>query len=161
MLANLAPNLSQIRNLQSRAMQQDSGCAFQEASTHACRLQHFQAMFFRCIEYLRETWLVYVPPGSKEKILDSVHKSYLRWIYYHFQERTRWEEVVQRDTSEILCSEGHIRDPRNTRMGGKEQKAEKNESVFWGRQGPRRGCNVMNVWMDGWVGGRMCRSFSR
>jgi len=145
MLANLAPNLSQLRKLRYRAMQQDSDCAFQEASKYACRRQRFEAMLFRCIEYLKETWLVYLGTTLfKQKILDSVHKSYIRWIYYHFQERTRWKEDVQRYTLEILG----IRE-----WGGKEQKAEKNGGVFWERPGHRRGCSFMDGWMDVWMNG--------
>jgi hypothetical protein len=49
-------------------------------------------------------------------------------------------------------SEEHVRDHRNTRRG---KRAEKNEGVFWGKPGPRRGCSVMDGWMDGCVRGRM------
>jgi hypothetical protein len=119
MLANLAPNLSQLRKLRSRAIQQDSDShsAFQEASTYACRLQHFQAMLFRCIECLKETWLVYVPPGSKQKILDSVHKFTVNFLSFSRKNKMRGSR-----------SEGHIRDPRNTRMGKRAE----------GREGGRR-----------------------
>jgi hypothetical protein len=82
-------------------MQQYSDLAFRETRTYAYRLRHFEAMLFRCTEYLQETSLVHVPPVSKQKILDFVHKPYL-WIYCHLQERTRREEAVWRDTSEIL-----------------------------------------------------------
>jgi len=143
MLANLAPNLSLLRKLQSRAMQRDSDCSFQEASTYACRLQHFQTMLFRCMEYLKETWLVYVPPGSKQNILDSVHKSYLRWIYYNFQARTRWEKVFQRDTSEIIEIRGwgkRAEGREEWRRFPRKTRAQKGDVASW-----------MYEWMDWWI----------
>ena len=47
--------------------------------------------------------------------------------------RTRWEDVVLKDTSKLLGIGG---------LG--QQKTEKSGGIFWGRPGPRRGCSAMN-----------------
>jgi len=52
--------------------------------------------------------------------------------------RTRWEDVVRRETWQILRIRGK----------GDEQKTEKNGGVFWGRPRPRMGCSAIGGrWM--------------
>jgi hypothetical protein len=48
--------------------------------------------------------------------------------------RTRWEDVVRRNTSQIL----------RKRRRGDEQKTEKNMDVFSESSGPRRGCSAID-----------------
>ena len=48
--------------------------------------------------------------------------------------KTRGEDVVRRDTSQILGIIG----------GGEERKSEKNGGTFWRRPEPRRGCSAMD-----------------
>jgi hypothetical protein len=40
--------------------------------------------------------------------------------------------------------EGHITDPRNTRMEEKSRRQSRVEVYFWGRSGLKRGCNTID-----------------
>jgi hypothetical protein len=52
--------------------------------------------------------------------------------------RTRWEDVVRRDTSQILGIRGWKETNRRLR---------RIEASSEGRQGPRRGCRAIDEWM--------------
>jgi hypothetical protein len=45
-------------------------------------------------------------------------------------------------------SEGHIRDPRNTRIGETSRRQRRMKAFSEEDQGPERGCSVMDGWVD-------------
>jgi len=52
--------------------------------------------------------------------------------------------ITQDQRENWTSCEGHITDPRNTRMEKTSRRPEKNGGVLLGRPGPRRGCSAID-----------------
>ena len=53
--------------------------------------------------------------------------------------------------------EGHITNPRNTRMEETSRRQRRREASSEGRPGPRNDCSAMDGWMDGWMDDQVIR----
>lgn len=87
------------------------------------------------VEHIVKQWFV------NSSLFNSRHHWWFRTVE---KPRTRWEDVIWRDTLQIIGNEEDV---------GDERKTEKNESFFWGRPVPRRRCSAVDEWMDRWISG--------